>query len=103
MILTYVSGIAKDIFEGNWSVFAGYNALGHLEECFIDLRILDAAATHGDLRRAFNGRLETLGVDGDRGRFAISQPASGAGFYRIEFAWRGNGAENVEVKLSPRT
>src|SRR5580700_9298502 len=101
MIRSYASDIGKDVFQGNWSVFSSREALEPLEDCFIDLRILDAAATKGDIQRAFRGRLVELDSEDERGSYVIRQPSTCSFVYRIEFIWSAGSAEAVNVKLSP--
>jgi plasmid maintenance system killer protein len=99
MILSYLSEIGKDLFQGNWSTFSGEQALEPLEDCFIDLRILDAAATTQDLELAFRGRIDRI-RKGSNDAYSIRQPSTSAFMYRINFVWSGGNAEAVDVRLS---
>ena len=97
MIRSYTTEIGKELFEGNWSIFPSRQALEPLEDCFIDLRILDAAATREDIERAFRGRVMRHGKSGSEWKYSISQPSSCPFEYRIDFSWAGNNVESVNV------
>lgn len=99
MLRSFASEVSKHLFLGNWSMSSGKN-YGQLEECFFDLRLLDAAATTRDLERLFGLRLTPHGRgSGDRYGMIVSD--SNAPFtYRISFVWTGEDAEQVSVDLS---
>jgi hypothetical protein len=102
MIRSYASEVGKDLFEGNWAALAKKRPLEPLDDCFIDLLILDAAATESDIKKAFEGRL--TGPIGDRRNsrpYNIEEPSSCSVGYRIEFVWTGTGVEEVNVTFAP--
>lgn len=101
MIRSYASELGKSLFQGNWAVFPRRQALQPLEDCFIDLRILDAAATIGDVQRAFRGRLTNTRSGDSTQSYSIREPDTCEAKYCIEFDWTGTSAEAVNVKLSP--
>lgn len=98
MILSYASEIGSLIYQGNWSVFATPAPLEPVEDCFLDLRILAAAATIADVREAFRGRLEE--PDRPKGLYCVHEPPAHEFGYRIEFLWRDGNADSVDVKLA---
>ena len=103
MIRSHISEIGKQLFEGNWDWggFSSHHALKPLDDCFIDLRILDAAATKNDILHAFQGRIKELSNATPKGSFSIRQPSTSSFAYSIEFVWDGAGVDAVNVKLSP--
>lgn len=97
MILSFASDVAEQIFYANWGMAAAPANYGQLEECFLDLRLLDAAFTGGDLARFFEGRLFDLSNEDKSLSWAIG-PLPGSPFpYRILFVWKGANAEKVDV------
>ncbi len=103
MIKSFATPVGKSLFEGNWSIFADQQALSILEECFLDLRILDAAAVQSDLECAFKGRLEGTGGDAKAKKiYTLRGLTSENGIpYAVKFAWNGNHVDDVEVALFP--
>lgn len=101
MIRSYASEMGRNLFEGNWAPLTKQRSLGPLEDCFIDLRILDAAATESDIVRAFQNRLVKPSNGNTKGAYCVHEPPESSFSYRIEFTWTGNNVEAVDVMLSP--
>ena len=71
-----------------------------MEECFLDLRLLDAAATTPDLEHLFGMRLAPLGHKSNTSYGTIVSEQTAAFHYEIRFQWSGSDAEHVIVDLS---
>jgi hypothetical protein len=97
MIASFSNNQAQEVFLGNWGALP-VSAYGPLEDCFIDLRILDAAAVEQDLRVAFRGRLYEGSGLGPNKRFTISSEAGIP--YSINFIWTGSAVEALAVTLT---
>lgn len=100
MILSYASEVAELIFEANWGMTAATANYGQLEDCFLDMRMLDAVAAEGDLHKMFAGRLKAVGPNQGANAFVIGQHPDSSFPYEIRFVWNGAHAEKVDVSLS---
>lgn len=100
MIRSFASVLTEQLFFANWSMRTTQHEYGQLEECFIDLRLLDAAKTSSDLNVLFGKRLKSRGelTDESYGRI-VSEPTAPFS-YEITFVWSGADADEVSVDLS---
>lgn len=100
MIRSFASVLTEQLFFANWSMRTTRHEYGQLEECFLDLRLLDAAKTNSDLKLLFGKRLAPRGKLSDETYGRIASEPTTPFSYEITFAWSGADADEVSVDLS---
>lgn len=100
MIESFESKEAKVIFEGRWDMLPTSAEPGALEECFLDLRILDASVSRADIETAFKNRIAGMAGRQNTNSFILAPPSTGAGFYEITFKWTGSAVVVLNIQLA---
>lgn len=102
MIRSFASELAEELYEGRWSGLARQAGEELLEECFIDLRLIEIARLENDLMCAFLGRISVVATDSTN-LFAVTSPGRcRPASYRIEFELVGGHIERLNVIMVPK-
>ena len=101
MIRSFASAAAEHLFRANWAMVPDTQRYDQLDDCFLDLVALDAAANVRDLQRTIGAeRLKLEGRTQGSKRGSIASDANASFKYKIAFFWTGSDAEKVAVDLS---
>jgi hypothetical protein len=96
MIISFANPQAEEIFLGSWAGIPTAH-YGPVEDCFIDLRILDAVAVERDLMVAFEGRIRERDTRGKRKQFEIVSMSELP--FVICFVWTGSAVDEASVQF----
>jgi len=97
--ITFASALAEELFEGRWDGLVKHTPEDILEECFIDLRLIEVSRLERDLSSTFKKRISSEDTDGTR-KFVISGSSSdGTQAYSISFKWSKDGIINLDISF----
>ena len=103
MIESFANGPAKHIFQGRWEMCLSSTEPSGLNDCFIDLRLLDAVVSTSDVEVAFKGRIVLVASRRGLCSFIVSSPDTSPNWYQIKFDWTGHAVTNIDVLLKKST
>ena len=97
MIRSFADKQTESVWNGMWN---GVPSIGFawVDECFIDLRIIDSASVEADLAVSFGTRLTVARRTKSTTKYRLTSEIDQRGGYSLSFVWSSGNVDGVGLE-----